>query len=315
MARPTVSAVMSTYNRRELLPLVVPPLLADEGLDELVVIVDGSRDGSFELLEELRAGDARLKSFLIENRGKEGARQEGVERATGEVVVLLDDDVLAGPGLVSGHARHHAETGGLVVIGYMPVDREPADAHAGATALYADEYEDVARQYEQDPELVLRKLWGGNLSLRRADALRVGLVSADYGASYHQDRDFGLRCHEAGLRGRFDRSLRATHLHRRPLGAFLRDARAQGAGLRQLYELHPGELGPFDPGSFASGLPAPVAAWVRASRRPRVLRASTAALEGVAAVASALRVSHAATLALKVMRRMHQQAGALSPGA
>ena len=45
----------------------------------------------------------------------------GVQCSTGDVVLLMDDDVIAGPGLVSAHARRHAGADGLVVVGSMPV--------------------------------------------------------------------------------------------------------------------------------------------------------------------------------------------------
>jgi glycosyltransferase involved in cell wall biosynthesis len=309
---PTVSVVMPTYRRRHVLAHVLAPLLADPVASEIVVVVDGSRDGSYELLVDLAAGDPRLKPHLIENRGKEGARQAGVERASGEVVLLLDDDVLAAPGLVGGHARHHAEREGIVVLGYMPVRLpERRTAGNGATFLYAREYETRSREYEQDPGLVLRKLWGGNVSLRRADALRVGFRSAGYTAGYHQDREFGLRCLDAGLEGRFDRDLAAVHLHERSVDAFVRDARAQGRGLRQLHELHRAELGPLDERRFVAGLPRPLRAWVNAARRPRVSDASSWLLRALAAGLGRARAFGMEAQALRLLRRMEQQAGAL----
>jgi glycosyltransferase involved in cell wall biosynthesis len=309
---PTVSVVMPTYRRPNVLPLVLAPLLADPAANEIVVVVDGSRDGSHELLVDLAARDPRLKPHVIENRGKEGARQAGVERATGDVVLLLDDDVLAAPGLVGGHARHHAERGGLVVLGYMPVKLpERRTAGCGATFLYAGEYETRSREYEADRGLVLRKLWGGNMSLRRADALRVGFRSAGYTAGYHQDREFGLRCLAAGLEGRFDRALAAVHLHERSVDAFVRDARAQGRGLRQLHELHRAELGSLDERRFVAGLPRPLRAWVNAARRPRVSTASSRLLRAFAAVLGRARAFGMEAQTLRLLRRVEQQAGAL----
>src|SRR4051794_23694299 len=113
----TVSVVIPTYNRAARLRAVVDPLLADPSLHELIVVVDGSRDGSIELLEEIAVADGRLRPLWIENIGDMGARTRGAEIATGEVVLFLDDDVLPAPGLLAGHARHHAAAEGLVVVG------------------------------------------------------------------------------------------------------------------------------------------------------------------------------------------------------
>ena len=120
----TVSVVMATYNRRQLLPRVLAPLLDDPATFELVIVVDGCEDGSIEYLEALAAEDPRVRPIFVPNGGRVAAQETGVEAARGDVVVLvMDDDVLAAPGLVSGHARHHERERDLVVVGYMPTER------------------------------------------------------------------------------------------------------------------------------------------------------------------------------------------------
>ena len=61
----------------------------------------------------------------------------------------------------------------------------------------------------------MRELWGGNFSMRRADCLAIGMTNPGFTEHYHADRDFGIRCLEAGLtRGTVrSRALAATHLH------------------------------------------------------------------------------------------------------
>ena len=142
---PTVSVVVPTYRRRDNLTEVVLPLLEDPALLELLVVVDGCDDGSLELLEQIAASHPRLRPVWTENSGGAAARQTGIDAAVGDVVLLLDDDVVAAPGLVSGHARRHQEHDDLVVLGYMPTrPPEPGARGRFATHLYAQEYESVA---------------------------------------------------------------------------------------------------------------------------------------------------------------------------
>src|SRR3954454_8939946 len=119
---PTVSVVAPTFRRRHGLAAFVEPLLREPGFDELVMAVDGSDDGSVEWLHERGRRDARGVVLDLPNRGAGAARQAGVEAAQGDVVVLMDDDVIASPGLVAGHARHHADLEPKLVLGYMPND-------------------------------------------------------------------------------------------------------------------------------------------------------------------------------------------------
>src|SRR3954451_16196462 len=171
---PRVSVVAPTYNRAHGLPAFVEPLLREEALHELVLAVDGSRDGSVEWLRAKAEADPRVKALELPNRGAGRARQAGIEAATGDVIVLLDDDVIAEPGLVAGHARHHTALEPKLVVGYMPNDwEELAPDRRAVGRLYRDAYEHYVERYRRDPDFVLRGLWGGNLSMPREQFLRV----------------------------------------------------------------------------------------------------------------------------------------------
>jgi GT2 family glycosyltransferase len=237
---PTVSAVIVTYNRRSQLAEVIRAVGRDDSVCEIVVVVDGCHDGSYELAIALARSDARIRVIWQENAGDSAARQAGTRAATGDVVLMLDDDVIAGPGLAEGHARHHMRTPNAVVLGYMPVDLvRPRRPGSFATYLYADEYERQCAQYERDPSEILRHLWAGNLSISRADALRVGFLSEGEHLAYHGDQAFGLRCLRASLVGVFDRRLTALHRHERDMDAFVRQSRIRGSDRRIIEQSYP----------------------------------------------------------------------------
>src|SRR5438105_792411 len=59
---------------------------------EVVVVVDGSEDGTKEALEAFDPG-FRLRSLFQENRGRSAARNAGIAAAAGDVVVFVDDDI------------------------------------------------------------------------------------------------------------------------------------------------------------------------------------------------------------------------------
>ena len=240
---PSVSVVAPTFRRRAGLPAFVEPLLREPALDELVIAVDGSDDGSLEWLRERAGRDSRLVVLDLPNRGAGAARQAGVEAATGDVVVLLDDDVIAAPGLVAGHARHHAGLGPKLVLGYMPNDwRAVPSGHRGTAYIYRCAYELHCERYRADPGFVLHGLWGGNLSMPRRHLVEIGIQKLDVRRG-QDDREFGIRCLKAGVEGVFDPSLLALHLYDRPLPAFRRDCRVQGESRRLLHDLHADLLG------------------------------------------------------------------------
>ena len=236
VALPTVSVVVASRNRRHMLRSFVEAVGADPAVSEVVVVLDGDVDGSAALLEQLRVDYPVLRPVASDHRGHLGALELGVAESRSEVVLLMDDDVVAGPGLATGHARHHAGVKDLVVMGYMPVAM-----HRGAspaTRLYASEYDAHCRQLESGDRTVLSALWLGNVSVRRHDLIRIGISSNGYAGFWHSDTDLGLRLQAGGLRGTFDRRLVASHRHDRSNEAFLRDATERGRSAWLLEQEH-----------------------------------------------------------------------------
>jgi len=237
-SRPSISVVAPTYQRRGALPAFVEPLLHEPELHELVMAVDGSTDGSAEWLDERALDDPRLKVLRLPNRGVPPARQAGIEAATGDVVLLMDDDVIAAPGLVAGHLHHHLDDAPRLVLGYMPnAWEELPPGRRGIARIYHRAYEAHVDRFARDPEFVLQGLWGGNLSMRREDFLRVGIENLSVTRG-QDDREFGMRCLKAGIAGVFAPSLRARHMYDRPLASFRRDMRVQGESRKLIHDAH-----------------------------------------------------------------------------
>lgn len=308
---PSVTVVVPTYNRVHMLERVLRPLLADPAAAEVLVVVDGGSDGSLELVEGLAEEHPRLRGLRIANSGDMGARDAGARAARHDVVLFIDDDVVADPGLVTGHARRHAEGAADVVVGYMPVRLGPRRRQDFALRLYARAYEGRCAIYESDGDSPLRDLWGGNFSMRREDCLRVGMANPRFTEHYHADRDFGLRCVAAGLRGVFDRSLSATHLHQRELDGFLRDYRSQGAARIVTRELHPDSTVSARADEFTGNLPGPLAAVVAAGRRPRGYPLVSRGLISLIQAAGVARAWAVQEYAARLLGRIEMQRGAL----
>ena len=277
---PTVSVVVTTYNRRDRLREVVEPLLSDPDALEVLVVVDRSHDGSLELLQALSRDQPKLRPLMPEgNLGAARARLFGVERARGEVVLSLDDDVVAAPGLVGGHRSHHAERPHAVVLGYMPTQL-PSPRRAGhfATYEYAAIYEEHCRLYERDPRHVLMRFWGGNFSVRRDDYL-ASIAGADFPLRRHEDRDLGLRFLRRGLEPVFDRSLRAAHRYERSISSYIGEGAVSGAALRMLHVMHENLLGPPSLGAVLPRCSLPTRVVVRCGDLPLIRRFSLRALQ------------------------------------
>jgi undecaprenyl-phosphate 4-deoxy-4-formamido-L-arabinose transferase len=95
---PELSVVVTLYDEADSLPELHRRAVAVlEGMGrpfELVYVDDGSSDGTFALLEELHAADARVRAVRFKrNFGQHPAMHAGLSRARGQVVVTMDGDL------------------------------------------------------------------------------------------------------------------------------------------------------------------------------------------------------------------------------
>ena len=310
---PRISVVVPTYQRGERVERVVVPLLADPAVAEVVVVVDGSTDDTMVRLERLARLDPRLRVVWRPNAGAAAARQAGVQLALCEVVLLLDDDVLPGPGLAAGHLAEHVREPGRVVVGSMPtppvVRRRSGDV---TTVLYAKAYDHATRDYLARPDHVLDAFWSGNVSLPRALAAQVEHASVDLPRMAGlEDHELGLRLRAAGVRASYVPELAATHLHQRSLDRFAEDSREQGRAMQEIHRLHPG-AGAAPTGEWLAGkLPVGLRHLVLAARRsPAAARRGEAVATQVVRLTGSVRLWWAQDRAVVVLQRIAQADGA-----
>jgi polyisoprenyl-phosphate glycosyltransferase len=99
------SIIIPIYNEEKILPTLHERLEKVAGLldapVEVILIDDGSKDRSFELMKELHSRDPRIKSIrLSRNFGHQIAISSGLDAANGEAVILMDGDLQDPPELL-----------------------------------------------------------------------------------------------------------------------------------------------------------------------------------------------------------------------
>jgi glycosyltransferase involved in cell wall biosynthesis len=86
-----ISAIVPTFNRRDFVVRAVESILNQQPLpDEILVVDDGSTDGTADLLKR-RFGDS-IRIIAQENSGVSAARRRGVMEAQGDWIAFLDSD-------------------------------------------------------------------------------------------------------------------------------------------------------------------------------------------------------------------------------
>lgn len=88
-----VSVIVPVYNGEEYLENTVKNLLESTYQSlEIILIDDGSVDGSFAICKKMEQQDERIKVFHQENQGIVAARNRGLEEATGKYICFCDQD-------------------------------------------------------------------------------------------------------------------------------------------------------------------------------------------------------------------------------
>lgn len=87
----SLSVIIPTYNRKHLIGRTIDSILLQNRTDfELIIVDDGSTDGTMEFLQNYQ--DERIRIFQKTNGGVSSARNLGLENARGEYVTFIDSD-------------------------------------------------------------------------------------------------------------------------------------------------------------------------------------------------------------------------------
>ena len=124
---PFVSVVVPTYNRKDALKDCLDSLFNQSyppETYEVIVIDDGSTDGTKEFLRGYSQRIPRLKYFTQSNKGPAAARNLGIRNSSGEIVCFTDDDCIADKewikNLVKAYADDKVGCVGGKILPYKP---------------------------------------------------------------------------------------------------------------------------------------------------------------------------------------------------
>lgn len=105
----STSVVIRSRDEAPRLRLTLTSLIGQAGLDEVMVVDDGSQDATPDVLA---AAMRELPLTWLRHptpQGRSAATNAGASTARGDLLIFLDGDTLAGPGLVAAHVAAHAD--------------------------------------------------------------------------------------------------------------------------------------------------------------------------------------------------------------
>ncbi|MEM7799398.1 MAG: glycosyltransferase family 2 protein [Chloroflexota bacterium] len=217
-----LSVIVPTYNRLERLKLVLSSIenqtLPNEYF-ELIVVSDGSTDGTFEFLSSWST-PLNFKFVQQENQGVAVTRNTGIEQASGEYILFVDDDVVPADNLLEAHlSTHDAHPNDIIVIGPMlnPEDFELQPWVAWEQAMLYKQYQAML---DKEWEPTARQFYTGNTSLRRHYLEITGGFDPTFRRA--EDIELAYRLANLGLKFVFNEDAIGSHYAQRSFASWLK---------------------------------------------------------------------------------------------
>ena len=238
-----VSIVIPTFNRSRKLQKVLDSLFSQNyppSRYEIVVVDDGSTDDTPQMVASRKeVSTCRLTYLRQEKSGPAAARNLGIGSATGDIVLLLGDDMVAHRELIQQHMKCQAEhEGEVAVLGYITWSPE---IRVTPFMRYIGEFGDQFGYHFVDDgeEVSYAFFYGSNLSIRRDTLLEKGLFDQDFKHAAFEDTELGFRLQQKGLRIVFNREAVGYHCHATTLRKYTRRQVVAGLSAAIGYRKHP----------------------------------------------------------------------------
>lgn len=196
----SLSVVITTYNRSDVLKLNLDSFKAQDDLDfEIVVAIDGSTDDTVEMLTEYKkTAPFALQWIDTEEQTKyclAKARNMGIVETTRPIVVILDDDSFPVPGFVAAHKETVKER---ILTGGYRNSYDPQDS------LHPKMKRTLLTYGVKKPHPIRERLVENNACMYRKDWLGCGMFSERFEGYGGCGQEFIARIAHQGYQYQFN---------------------------------------------------------------------------------------------------------------
>ncbi|HXL03269.1 MAG TPA: glycosyltransferase [Bacillota bacterium] len=228
---PFISVIIPTYNRKTILRKCLSALLVQtypHDKYEIIVIDDGSTDGTGEMVGRLVEEHGLEKQSIImteadcgclvepsvtrrsrrliyewqEHTSAAAARNRGIRRACGDLVILLDSDIVTLPDFIEAHAFAHLDetckprSDEPLNHGFSPEDKTIVHGRV----IYTEDLDNPTSTKKRISDISMAFFASGNVSIARKWLLEAGLFDEDFTEYGWEDLELGQRLKKLGLR-------------------------------------------------------------------------------------------------------------------
>ena len=216
---PKVSLIIPTYNREKVLCNTISYALDQDFADYEIIVVDQTE--KHESATNLYLENLPKQAKVISHRPASlpGARNRGIRESRGDIVIMIDDDVIIKRDYISQHLNCYSNADVSGVTGKV---EQKIKIDIKIPAFLNNEFMKwlPISVFHDDREKEAYRVAGGNFSVKKEYALRVGLFDENFiGTAWGEEYDFSLRLKKVGEKIIFNPNACIFHLNEAEGGA------------------------------------------------------------------------------------------------
>lgn len=195
-----LSLIIPTYNGAHKVVHALDSILIQERQpDEVIVVIDGSTDGTKERIQGYKEKIKNFKIIEQANQGRAVVRNTGAKAAQGELLFFLDDDMIMPCSCVAAHEAHHLKLPGTLVSGRLDQKLEhqdPTEFDVFETWQNTNWNKKLIASTQEEIPLNEPYITANNFSIARADFMDLGML--DERLKDAEDYDLAVRAKAEG---------------------------------------------------------------------------------------------------------------------
>ena len=234
-----ISVIVPTYNRKGLLEKCLTSLFRQSyrGKHEIIVVDDGSSDGTKNLVKKLQKRHKNLRYFYQKNKGPAAARNLGIRKSRGKIVAFTDDDCVVNKDWLKNIATSFKQFPKVVAVGGSILN--PYKSKIG----WADYILNFSSWYPLGKKRSVRDIPSANIAYKK-DVIQNMLFPEGHIGLVYEDSIFNYNLTRAGKTLLFNRNIKVSHYrNRKNAEDFLENQRRYGLSfLLRGYKIH-GSIG------------------------------------------------------------------------
>lgn len=229
-SKTAVSVVIPMYNAERHIRKVIEAILAQDyqGNIEVIVINDGSRDRSLDIIRELENKD-KIKIIDQSNQGAVAATNNGFKAAQHDIICSIDSDVVLHKDWLRKVMEEFCDPLVGAVQGYY---KTPKNVSFWARMMGYD----VEKRYDDIKGKYVTHVCTGNTAYRKEALKKAGLFDPFF--EYGYDNDMSYRLQKTGYKLVFKKDACCDHYWKSDMKGYIRQQYKSAYGRMQLIQKH-----------------------------------------------------------------------------